>query len=162
GYGARRADCEQACAELGIDTLREIAPADLAIALARLSNDRLRRRVRHVVTEIERVRLAVTAMEADDFAELGRLFVDSHVSMRDDYEISCPELDLTVLTALESGALGARMTGGGFGGSAIALVYETNLAATQDAIRKAFTASGYGEPVFIIAQAGAPARRTSM
>jgi len=159
-YGARRADCEQACAQLGIDTLREISPADLPTALARLGNERLRKRVRHVVTETERVRLSVHAMEANDFAELGRLFVDSHASMRDDYEISCPELDLTVVTALEAGALGARMTGGGFGGSAIALVFEQGLESTQQAILDAYREQGFPPPQFIIAQAAGPAQRT--
>ena len=159
-YGARRADCEQACAQLGIDSLREIPVDDLPTQLAKLSNDRLRKRVRHVVTETERVRLAVQAMEADDFVELGRLFVDSHASMRDDYEISCPELDLAVTTALEAGALGARMTGGGFGGCAIALVFEQALEATKDAIFDAFDEGWYSLPGFILAQAGGPARRT--
>jgi len=159
-YGARRADCEQACAQLGIDTLRELSSDDLPLALTRLSNDRLRRRVCHVVTETQRVRLAAQAMEANDFTELGHLFVDSHASMRDDYEISCPELDLTVVTALESGALGARMTGGGFGGSAIALVFEQILEATQQAIHRAYANYGYPPPGFIVAQAGGPARRT--
>ncbi len=162
GYGARRADCERACQLLGLDNLRQIAPVDLSQALARLTEDRLRRRVRHVVTEIERVRLAVQAMRADDFTELGRLFVDSHASLRDDYEVSCPELDATVVAALEAGALGARMTGGGFGGSAVALVYAANVAATQAAIGAAFAANGYAAPSFIVAQAGPPARRTSL
>ncbi|MDR0488629.1 MAG: galactokinase [Propionibacteriaceae bacterium] len=159
-YGRRRADCEQACAQLGFDTLREITPEMLEPLLPRLSNDRLRARVRHVVTETERVRLAVLAMEANDFAELGRLFVDSHASMRDDYEISCPELDQAVVTALECGALGARMTGGGFGGSAIALVYTQSLDSTRAAIGEAFAARGFSAPQFLIAQAGPPAQRT--
>jgi len=159
-YGARRADCEQACAQLGIDALREISVSDLPAVLPRLSNDRLRKRVRHVVTETERVRLAVRAMEANDFIELGRLFVDSHASMRDDYEISCPELDLTVMTALEAGALGARMTGGGFGGSAIALIFEQALESTKEAILHAYANLGFPPPGFIVAQAAGPARRT--
>lgn len=159
-YGARRADCEEACARLGIDTLRELSVDDLPAALARLDNERLRKRVRHVVTETERVRLAVRAMDANDFTELGRLFVDSHASMRDDYEISCLELDLAVVTALEAGALGARMTGGGFGGSAIALVFEQSLDRTEQAVLRAFGNAHLTTPQFIHAQAGAPARRT--
>ena len=159
-YGARRADCEEACEQLGIDTLREISVDDLPAVLPRLSNERLRKRVRHVVTETERVRLATWAMEANDFVELGRLFVDSHASMRDDYEISCPELDLTVVASLEAGALGARMTGGGFGGSAIALVFEQALASTQEAILQAYENMGFPPPGFIVAQAAGPARRT--
>ena len=160
-YGARRADCEQACAELGLDALRELTVPDLATALPRLSHDRLRKRVRHIVTETERVRLAVQAMEADDFTELGRLFVDSHASMRNDYEISCPELDLAVMTALEAGALGARMTGGGFGGSAIALVFQSQLAATQQAITAAYATAGFTAPAYIVAEAGGPAGRVT-
>jgi galactokinase len=158
-YGPRRADCEQACAQLGLETLRELEISDLATALPRLANERLRKRVRHVVTETERVRLAVQALEAADFPELGHLFVDSHASMRHDYEISCPELDLTVMTALEAGALGARMTGGGFGGSAIALVYADALPNTQQAILQAYAQAGYPAPRFITAQAGPPASR---
>ena len=159
-YGARRADCEQACAQLGVDALREVSITDLPTALARLNSDRLRKRVRHVVTEIERVRLAAQAMEADDFVELGRLFVDSHASMRDDYEISCPELDLAVVTSLEAGALGARMTGGGFGGSAIALVFEQGLDSTRQALLRAFEEHGFTPPQFIVAEAARPAGRT--
>ncbi|MCL2736590.1 MAG: galactokinase [Propionibacteriaceae bacterium] len=161
-YGARRADCERACARLGVETLREISVDDMAAHLSRLPDERLRKRVRHVVTETHRVRQAVQAMDADDFAELGRLFVDSHASMRDDYEISCPELDLAVLTALEAGALGARMTGGGFGGSAIALVFDQALDATREAVSAAFSRQGHLAPQFILAQAGGPAGRTPL
>ena len=121
-YAARRAACEEAAALLGVETLREVDPADLDAALDRLPDDVSRARVRHVVTEIERVRDCVEALRRGDFDEVGRLFVASHTSLRDDYEVSCRELDLVVDTALRSGALGARMTGGGFGGSAIALV----------------------------------------
>jgi len=157
-YGKRRADCERACDRLGIGTLREIDPADLVTELARLDDGRLIRRVRHIVTETERVRLAVQAMEADDFAELGRLFVDSHVSLRDDFEVSCAELDVAVLAALEAGALGARMTGGGFGGSAIALVYENRVGAIKVMIEQSFADHGFTQPHFILAQAGGSAR----
>ncbi|MDR2931010.1 MAG: galactokinase [Propionibacteriaceae bacterium] len=160
-YGSRRAQCEQACARLGIDSLREITPQTLPVALARLNDDVLARRVRHVVTETERVRLAARALADDDFVELGRLFVDSHASMRDDYEISCPELDLSVVTALEAGALGARMTGGGFGGSSIAVVYAAHLEQTMNQVASAFDAAGHAAPEFIVAQAGPPARRTA-
>ncbi|MDR1807855.1 MAG: galactokinase, partial [Propionibacteriaceae bacterium] len=158
-YGARRADCEQACRELGVATLREIGPEGLAAALARLSGERLRRRVRHIVTEIERVRQATAALQRGDFAELGRLFDASHVSMRDDYEISCPELDVAQAAALAAGALGARMTGGGFGGSAIALVPAAAVAATEAAIRAAYAERGWGDPAFIMAVAGGPGAR---
>ena len=157
-YGARRADCEQACRELGVRSLREVAPADLDDALARLSSDRLRRRVRHVVTEIERVALTVAALQVDDFAEVGRLFVESHESLRDDYEVSCAELDVAVDCALSAGALGARMTGGGFGGSAIAMVEEARCDAVAASVTEGFVRAGFEVvPLFIEAQASAPA-----
>ncbi|MDR0784055.1 MAG: galactokinase [Propionibacteriaceae bacterium] len=156
-YGDRRRDCEQACERLGIDHLRAID--DLATALARLDSDRLRARVRHIVTEIRRVELAVTAIRAKDWTELGRLFLDSHASLRDDFQVSCPELDVAVLASLEAGALGARMTGGGFGGSAIALVYEPSLAATMETVEQQFAARGYNPPKFIVAQAAGWANR---
>ena len=93
----------------------------------------LRRRTRHVVTEIERVRATVAALHAGDLAEVGRLFDTSHASLRDDYEVSCAELDVSVEAARGAGALGARMTGGGFGGSSIALL---PAAAVDDAIAR--------------------------
>ena len=121
-YGQRRSSCEQAAAELGVDSLRDVDPAGLVDALSRLSDDVLRRRARHVVTEIARVRAAVEALRAGDLAEVGRLFDASHASLRDDYEVSCDELDLSVEAARSAGALGARMTGGGFGGCTVTLV----------------------------------------
>ena len=131
-YGERRAACEQAAAELGVASLRDVDPADLDDALHRLSDDLLRRRTRHVVTEIERVRATVAALHAGDLAEVGRLFDASHASLRDDYEVSCAELDVSVEAARGAGALGARMTGGGFGGSSIALL---PAAGVDDAMR---------------------------
>ena len=98
----------------------------------------LRRRVRHQVTENARVADCVAALEAGDWAAVGRLFDASHVSLRDDYEVSCAELDLVVATAREAGALGARMTGGGFGGSAIALVAVERADAVRRAVDAAF------------------------
>jgi galactokinase len=161
-YGARRADCDQACAELGIATLRDLDPVGLDAALARLSSDRLRRRVRHVVTEIERVRLATAALGAGDFAALGRLFNESHTSMRDDYEISCAELDVAQETALAEGALGARMTGGGFGGSAIALIEAGATERVEAAITAAYAAAGFARaPGYIVAVAAGPGDRVA-
>jgi galactokinase len=120
-YAARRKSCEQAAAELGVPALRSIAFEDLDDALARLSDDVVRRRVRHVVTEIRRVEDTVALMRSGKLREIGPLFTASHASMRDDFEITVPELDVAVDTALEAGALGARMTGGGFGGAIVAL-----------------------------------------
>jgi galactokinase len=100
-------------------------------------------------------------MEAGDFVELGKLFVDSHASMRDDYEISCPELDVAVIASLECGALGARMTGGGFGGSAIALVYRQSLREMMEWIGSAFDQKGFATPDFLVAEAGRKAGRVA-
>ncbi|XVV05685.1 galactokinase [Actinosynnema sp. CA-248983] len=116
GYGARRAGCEEAAALLGVPALRD---ADLA-DLDRLP-DRLRPLARHVVTENERVLRSVDLLRTGGLAGLGPLLTASHESLRDDYRVSCPELDVAVDAALAAGALGARMVGGGFGGSAIAL-----------------------------------------
>ena len=142
GYAARRADCEAAAAALGVPSLRQ---ASLA-AVEGLEDDRVRRRARHIVTEIDRVRDTVAALDEGDWQAIGRAFRDSHVSMRDDFEISCPELDVAVTTAVEAGAVGARMTGGGFGGSSIALVPVERLEAVARAIDAAFVAAGFGAP----------------
>ena len=120
GYNQRRAECEQACLHLGIASLRDIDESPLNEILDRLPAP-LDRRVRHVVTENARVRRAVGAVRARDDAELGELLSASHRSLRDDYEVSTPELDDLVRLATAAGALGARMVGGGFGGSVIAL-----------------------------------------
>ncbi len=143
-YGARRAACERAARILGVATLREVT--DLDAALARLDDDEVRRRVRHVVTEIRRVTEFVTVAEAGDWAAAGELMNASHESLRDDYEVSCIELDVVVAAAREAGALGARMTGGGFGGSAIALVRTEDAAAIAHAVREAARAKGLPTP----------------
>ncbi|WP_053717239.1 galactokinase [Saccharothrix sp. NRRL B-16348] len=121
GYGARRAGCEKAASILGVPALRGVDVSGLDGALARLPEE-LRPLVRHVVTENERVLAAVELLRTGRLAELGPLLDASHASLRDDYKVSAPELDVAVDAAKEAGALGARMTGGGFGGSAIALV----------------------------------------
>jgi galactokinase len=157
-YGERRAACERAAAELGVTTLREVAREGLAERLATLSDEVLRRRARHVVTEIARVEHCVAALRADDFEEVGRLFVASHASLRDDYEVSAPELDLVVDTALAAGALGARMTGGGFGGSAISLVRRADAEAVTEAVAGAFDDAGYAAPATFACTPSAAAR----
>jgi galactokinase len=135
-----------------------VETSSLVEALPLLSSDRLRKRVRHVVTETYRVRQSVTALERDDFIELGRLFVISHESMRDDYEISCPELNQAVEGALSAGALGARMTGGGFGGSAIALVEAERADDVAATVTTRFAQAGFARPPrFITAWPSAPA-----
>jgi galactokinase len=119
-YRTRRAECEQAARDLGVGELRDLDVADLP-RLERLP-DPLGRRARHVVTENERVRAAVRAMRAGDLAALGELFYASHASMRDDYEVSIPEIDrLVELARGEAEIYGARLTGGGFGGSVVML-----------------------------------------
>jgi galactokinase len=158
-YAERRASCEQAARELGAPTLREVPVDRLEERLGELSSDLLRRRARHVVTEIARVELAVAALQAGDLDELGRLFLQSHASMRDDFEISCPELDTAVATAVAEGALGARMTGGGFGGSAIALVPAASVDATSSAVAQAFADKGFAPPSCFAVTASGPAAR---
>ncbi len=141
-YGSRREECAAAADRLGVATLRD---ADLD-AVEALEDDLLRRRARHVVTENERVRSTVAALGRGDWTEVGRLLDASHRSMRDDFEISCVELDLVVSTAREAGAIGARMTGGGFGGSAIALVPAERADAVRLAVDTAFAAAGLAAP----------------
>jgi galactokinase len=157
GYASRREDCEQAAGLLGVTHLAEVD--DLEKALAALPEDRLRRRARHVVTEVARVDAAVACLERGDVAGLGELFLASHASLRDDFEVSCEELDLVVSTAHEHGALGARMTGGGFGGSAIALVREDRVAAVAEAVTGAFAERGWKAPGLLSGPPGAGARR---
>jgi galactokinase len=119
-----------------------------------------RRRVRHVVTEIARVTELVALLDAGRARDIGPLLDASHTSLRDDYEVSCRELDLVVETARAAGALGARMTGGGFGGSAIALVEADRVGAVAAAVADAFAAQGLTAPAFLVAQASGGAART--
>ncbi|MFC5264497.1 galactokinase [Kribbella qitaiheensis] len=160
-YAARRKSCEQAAAELGVPALRSVAYEDLDDALARLSDDVVRRRVRHVVTEIRRVEEAVALMRSGRLREVGPLFTASHASLRDDFEITVPELDVAVDAALAAGALGARMTGGGFGGCIIALVETSATASTLAAITKAFAAHSFTPPASLSATPSPGASRVS-
>ncbi len=153
GYASRRADCETACRELGVASLRE---ATLALVEA-IADARIRRRARHVVTEIDRVARAVEAVERADWSALGDLFAASHASMRDDFEISCPELDVAVEAAVAAGAVGARMTGGGFGGSAVALVPDDEVDAVSAAVDRAFDEHDFRRPGFLLAEPSAAA-----
>jgi galactokinase len=122
--------------------------ADLEAARGRLG-DVAFRRSRHVVTENQRVLDAVTALREGRLARLGQLIAASHASLRDDYEVSCAELDVAVKAAVRAGAAGARMTGGGFGGSALALVAPDRLAAMAVKIETAFADNGFGRPVLL-------------
>lgn len=120
GYNTRRSECEQACELLGVKSLRELSPADLPRLEA--LPEPLNRRARHVVTENQRVLEGLQALLQGDIKRFGELMVASHISLRDDYEVSIPELDQLVEAELRHGAVGARLTGAGFGGSTVALV----------------------------------------
>ncbi|MDO5678107.1 MAG: galactokinase [Propionibacteriaceae bacterium] len=145
-YGTRRATCEAAAAKLGIPALRDVE--DLDAALAQLDDETMIKRVRHVVTENERVLKAFELARTADLAELAPLLDESHASMRDDYEITVPTVDLAVDTAKAAGALGARMTGGGFGGCIIALTKAGEADRIGQAIADAFDEAGFGAPVW--------------
>ena len=160
-YAERRSSCQEAARQLDVSSLREVAFADLDETLGRLPDSVIRARTRHVVTEIERVRQTVALLRADRLSDVGPLFNASHASMRDDFEISCAELDVAVGVATAHGALGARMTGGGFGGSAIALVPAEHTAAVTQAVTQAFADKGFGTPDCFTVTAGGPARRDS-
>ncbi|HEX7835449.1 MAG TPA: galactokinase [Pseudolysinimonas sp.] len=158
GYGERRASCEKAALLMHVDSLRDLSVDDLDRA-QKLLTDETFRRMRHVITENQRVLDAVAALRAGDPAALGALFAASHRSMRDDFEISTPELDLAVEVAHANGALGARMTGGGFGGAAIALVPVGDVSRVQVAIDGGFAEHGYGQPeMFTVAASDGAAR----
>ncbi len=168
-YAQRRASCEAAARVLGVATLREVRPDTLGDALATLAHgtgwdgagsdeaEVLVRRVRHVVTEIARVEEFVGLLDADEVEEVGPAMDASHTSLRDDYEVSCRELDVAVEAARDAGALGARMTGGGFGGSAIALVRADEVDKVAAAVAEAFSAEDLHAPTFLVATAGPPA-----
>jgi galactokinase len=155
GYGARHAESAAAAQALGVPSLREVT--DTA-ALAGLADPVLRRRARHVVTDNQRVLEAVQKLRAGDFAGVGRLLTASHASLRDDFEISWPEADVAVEVAVGAGALGARMMGGGFGGSVIALA-DQDFSPVQEAVSTAYASAGWPEPGFLDAPPSAGARR---
>jgi galactokinase len=143
GYNDRRATCERAASMLGVQELRDATEGDLDL----LSGAELKR-ARHVISENARVLEAVEALKERDFQEFGRLMYTSHASLRDDYEVSTPELDAFVRAAEQHGARGARLTGAGFGGCAIALVPRDETAAFSNACEQAFAGHGFEEPAF--------------
>ena len=147
GYAERRASCERAVAELGITSLRDISVAQYAARQSELDPVTYIRGF-HAVTEMKRVLDSVDALKHNNFARLGELLNASHRSLRDDYTVSCPELNLAVDTALAQGALGARMVGGGFGGSAIALIKADQVKRCEVAISRAFSDAGIKAPRF--------------
>ena len=155
-YAQRRLECDQAAEGLGVSTLREVVLGDID----RLASASLRKRVRHVVTENARVQQAVAAIQKKDWDGLGALMTDSHASLRDDYEVSCDELDrLVELACAERGVLGARMTGGGFGGCAVVLVDSAGLASVAASLQEGYSREiGYKSECFhVTASAGARA-----
>ncbi|MEU6217342.1 galactokinase [Streptomyces sp. NPDC047022] len=160
-YAERRAGCEEGARQLGIRHLRDLAYEDLPAALGRLTDERVRRYVRHVVSDDHRVGRVVALLDAGEVRAIGPVLTEGHRSLRDDLRISCPELDLVVGTANASGALGARMTGGGFGGSAIVLAEAADADTITKAIEEAFAAAGFTTPRVFPAAPSAGARRLS-
>jgi galactokinase len=160
GYGERRAACERGAAIMGVPALRDLSVDDLPRA-AELMDDVTFRRVRHIVTENQRVLDTVQTLREHGPRAVGDLLLASHASMRDDFEISVPELDTAVDAAMSAGAIGARMTGGGFGGAAIALVENALVPTVRDAAATAFAASGFTAPTIFTVVPSAGARRDS-
>ena len=158
GYAARRASCELGAEVLGVTALRDVGLEDLDEASGLLDPVTFRR-VRHVVTENERVLQTVGVLESTGPGAIGPLLDASHASMRDDFEISCPELDLAVEISRSAGAVGARMTGGGFGGSAIALTPAAAEQHVRTAVERAFAAAGYTAPDIFSVRPAAGAMR---
>ena len=147
GYAERRASCESVAAKLGVKSMRELTIEQLDSSRDKLSESEYNR-ARHAVTEMKRVLDCVEALASEDFTQVGQLLNQSHNSLRDDYSVSCPELDTAVEASLAAGALGARMVGGGFGGSAIALIQASKTSQTIGAVEKAFADKKFRAPRF--------------
>ncbi|PJT50706.1 galactokinase [Streptomyces albidoflavus] len=162
-YAERRAGCEEGARRLGVSHLRDVPHAELPAALERLADagEHVVRYVRHIVTDNHRVGEVIDLLDAGDVRAVGPVLTEGHHSLRDDLRVSCAELDLVVESALAAGALGARMTGGGFGGSAVVLTEADAAERTGDAIRAAFAAAGHPEPRIFPALPSAGARRLS-
>ncbi|MDQ1204675.1 galactokinase [Microbacterium sp. SORGH_AS 862] len=156
GYRERRASCELGASIMGVPALRDVRVEDLVGARTK-TDDVTFRRMRHVVTEDQRVLDTVRTLREQGPRAIGELLLASHASMRDDFEISVPELDTAVEAAMAAGAIGARMTGGGFGGAAIALVDADRIDTVSDAVRRAFADAGFAAPTIftVIPSAGA-------
>jgi galactokinase len=158
GYGDRRRGCERAADLLRVPALRDIGTDDLDAALRRLPDD-LAPLVRHVVTENARVLDTVELLRLGKLADVGPVLTASHASLRDNFRVSSVELDVAVDTALAAGALGARMIGGGFGGSAIALTPAEDRPAVANAVTSAFAKRSFAEPRLFVAEPSAGAGR---
>ncbi|GGU33379.1 galactokinase [Streptomyces lavendofoliae] len=158
-YAERRAGCEAGARALGVRTLREVEYAQLPDALRRLGDETVRSYVRHVVSDNHRVERTIALLDAGDVRAVGPVLSQGHASLRDDLRVSCPELDLVVSAATGAGALGARMTGGGFGGSAVVLVDADMADTVTKAVTEAFAAAGFTAPRVFPAVPSAGARR---
>lgn len=169
-YASRRAVVDGVTADLGVESLRYADNAEAASARWAEANTpegadaaawqaTVGKRVRHIVSEISRTAEAIEQLQAGDIAGFGKSMQASHASLRDDYEVSVAQLDVSVDVAMQHGALGARMTGGGFGGSSIALLPSENVEVAAEAIARAFAKAGFAEPEFAVALPGAGARR---
>lgn len=157
GYASRRSQCDDAANRLGVDVLAEASDDG---ALASLP-DPLNRRARHVVSEHARVRATVSAFATGDLGALGELFAASHASLSQDFEVSCLELDIVAAAAPRAGAVGARMTGGGFGGSVVAIVRPADIDAIAAEVLRDLVSAGCAAPTFRLVQPGAGARLLS-
>src|SRR4051794_12920882 len=152
-YASRRASCERAAADLGVSSLREVQDRGVAV-LSAVTDPVDARRARHILTDNQRVLDVVAALGDSDFTAIGELFTESQASMRDDFEITTGHIDLIADTAVSAGALGARMTGGGFGGCVIALAPVAKVDQVADAIRRAVADAGYNSPTINRTRAG--------
>lgn len=159
-YARRRAGCADAAAQLGVPSLRALDLGSLDRHLARLDS-RYQPLVRHVVTENERVRRTVEHLRARRLREVGPLLTESHASLRDDFAVSIRELDVAVVAAIDAGALGARLTGGGFGGSVIALVPRERMDDVVQGVQGEYADRGFGTPSFMPVAPSAGAGPTS-
>jgi galactokinase len=174
-YARRRAQCEEAARQLGTQFLGQVTSV---AETGRLEDPKLRRRARHVISDSARVRAIAAALTdgtstdgtsdrdseagtADAYRRIGELLTEGHASLRDDFEVSWPEADVTVETAVGAGAYGAKMIGGGFGGSVLVLVPKTSLDAVCTAVTDVFAARAWGRPEFLDAVPAEAARRLS-
>lgn len=169
-YAKRRTTCEESAKALGVKSLRKVADqvyggtVDLDSVLAQLPSKIHQKRTQHVVTEIIRtwdfidvLKKCETGFDTESLRKIGQIMNASHDSLREDYEVTCPELDLTVDVARKHGAIGARMTGGGFGGSAIALIKAEDQQLISEEIADAYAKAGFREPAFLVATPSKPA-----
>lgn len=158
GYGERRRECEEAARIAGVSTLREIAVDEIEEWADRMPAH-VHRRMRHVVTDTDRARRVAELVRAGRPREIGPILTEGHVSQRDDFENSVPAVDAAVEAAIAAGALGARLTGGGFGGAAIALVEVAETARIAAQVADAVEGAGHARPEVFTVRASAGARR---